>query len=133
MDIVARDYVKFVLEVGLYDSDFIDAYYGPEELKPAADRKEAEFPYERFKNDAEALQQRLRTIDLSAAEPILQHALAAALTFEPMVEFELEAFLTRVIDVGEPEDMPSHFPGRVVPAVFAQRPDAWQPELEHLF
>ena len=72
MDIVARDYVKFVLEVGLYDSDFIDAYYGPEELKPAADRKEAEFPYERFKNDAEALQQRLRTIDLSAAEPILQ-------------------------------------------------------------
>lgn len=32
---VAENYVKLVLEVGLYDPYFVDAYYGPEEWKPA--------------------------------------------------------------------------------------------------
>lgn len=34
LNTIAEDYVKLILEIGLYDSDFVDAYYGPEEWKP---------------------------------------------------------------------------------------------------
>ncbi|MCK0158651.1 hypothetical protein MWU65_15780 [Cellulophaga sp. F20128] len=36
MDDLAEAYVKLVLEIGQYDSDFVDAYYGPEEWQPTA-------------------------------------------------------------------------------------------------
>jgi len=41
---VAEDYVKLVLEAGLYDPYFVDAYYGPEELKPTPLKEEVEIP-----------------------------------------------------------------------------------------
>ncbi len=31
MNIIAEDYVKLVLNIGQYDADFVDAYYGPED------------------------------------------------------------------------------------------------------
>ena len=34
MDSIAESYVKLVLNVGQYDPDYVDAYYGPEEWKP---------------------------------------------------------------------------------------------------
>jgi hypothetical protein len=34
MNILAEEYVKIVLEIGQYNSDFVDAYYGPPEWKP---------------------------------------------------------------------------------------------------
>ena len=34
LDQIAEDYVRLCLEIGHYDSDFVDAYYGPEELQP---------------------------------------------------------------------------------------------------
>ncbi len=34
MNDVAEQYVKLVLEIGLYKPDYVDAYYGPEEWKP---------------------------------------------------------------------------------------------------
>jgi len=34
MNEIAEKYVKLVLEIGLYKSDYIDAYYGPKEWKP---------------------------------------------------------------------------------------------------
>lgn len=34
MNNIAEDYVKLVLKVGTYKSDYIDAYYGPKEWKP---------------------------------------------------------------------------------------------------
>jgi len=34
MNTIAENYVRLVLEIGLYKADYIDAYYGPEELKP---------------------------------------------------------------------------------------------------
>lgn len=37
---IAIDYVKLVLEVGQYDGDFVDAYYGPDNLKPATELPE---------------------------------------------------------------------------------------------
>ncbi|GAO42159.1 hypothetical protein [Flavihumibacter petaseus] len=33
---LAEQYVRLGLTVGLYDGDFVDAYYGPDSLKPAA-------------------------------------------------------------------------------------------------
>jgi len=33
MNIIAEDYVKLVLNVGQYDADFVDAYYGPEDWR----------------------------------------------------------------------------------------------------
>ncbi|MTI22401.1 hypothetical protein E1176_15320 [Fulvivirga sp. RKSG066] len=41
MDALAEDYVKLVLEIGQYDSDFVDAYYGPEEWKPITEKKDS--------------------------------------------------------------------------------------------
>lgn len=35
MNNIAEDYVKLVLKIGQYDPDFVDAYYGPKEWKPA--------------------------------------------------------------------------------------------------
>jgi ElaB/YqjD/DUF883 family membrane-anchored ribosome-binding protein len=37
MDKIAENYVKLVLNVGLYDPDFVDAYYGPKEWIPQKD------------------------------------------------------------------------------------------------
>jgi len=34
MNNVAEQYVKLVLNIGIYDSDYVDAYYGPTEWKP---------------------------------------------------------------------------------------------------
>jgi hypothetical protein len=33
MDKIAEDYVKLVLNIGQYDTDFVDAYYGPKEWR----------------------------------------------------------------------------------------------------
>ena len=35
MNSIAEAYVKLVLKIGQHDADFVDAYYGPEEWKPA--------------------------------------------------------------------------------------------------
>lgn len=42
MNAVAEGYVKLVLEVGKYDPNFVDAYYGPKEWKP----KEENLPFD---------------------------------------------------------------------------------------
>lgn len=50
LDQVADDYVKLGLKIGEYDSDFIDAYFGPEEWRPRQlpDTSRV-FPYEELK------------------------------------------------------------------------------------
>lgn len=40
MNSVAEKYVKLALEIGSYDKDFIDAYYGPQNWKPKTDSGE---------------------------------------------------------------------------------------------
>jgi hypothetical protein len=36
LNLIAEDYVKFILKIGQHDEDYVDAYYGPEEWKPPA-------------------------------------------------------------------------------------------------
>ena len=37
LDPIARDYVSLILEIGEHEDGYVDAYYGPEELKTAAE------------------------------------------------------------------------------------------------
>ncbi len=47
LDDIAREYVKTSLLIGQYDADFVDAYYGPDSLKPKENPSESEeFPKE---------------------------------------------------------------------------------------
>ena len=50
MDNIAESYVRLVLEVGLYDPDYVDAYYGPAEWKPpeVENYKLEKFPYDQL-------------------------------------------------------------------------------------
>jgi len=38
LDTLAEDYVRLGLTIGQYDGDFVDAYYGPDSLKPAVSK-----------------------------------------------------------------------------------------------
>jgi hypothetical protein len=60
---VAEDYVKLVLEIGLYDANFVDAYYGPEEWKPESlENSEEEIPESDFLNRIQLLNEMLLSI-----------------------------------------------------------------------
>lgn len=52
---IATDYVKLVLQAGQFDGDIVDAYYGPEELKPKALQEGASFPGDELSAKAEKL------------------------------------------------------------------------------
>ena len=47
IDTIAENYVKLVLEIGLYDNAFVDAYFGPEEWRPTKPKAET-LPLEEF-------------------------------------------------------------------------------------
>lgn len=66
VNVIAEDYVRLVLDVGQYNSDFVDAYYGPEFLKPSGVTKEKGFPSERFLQTTKALQDELNSISKSS-------------------------------------------------------------------
>jgi hypothetical protein len=78
MNTIAERYVKLVLKIGVYDTDYVDAYYGPNEWKPAGEDalKKAKFPSHRFDDEVKQLLSMLHAIDplrLSAIEK-LRHA-----------------------------------------------------------
>jgi len=52
---IARHYVKLGLAIGVYDTDFVDAYYGPDSLRPAKEAKSI-FPKDDFLRQAKSLQ-----------------------------------------------------------------------------
>ncbi len=64
MNTIAESYVKLVLKVGLHDSDYVDAYYGPEEWKPKTDK--SAFPLEQLHQDVDGILQKIDRIPDSA-------------------------------------------------------------------
>ena len=72
IDGAAEDYVKLSLELGQYDPDYVDAYSGPPEWKPAPldSAGSVEFPRERLVRKADELLSRLETIDAAKLEYI---------------------------------------------------------------
>lgn len=67
---IAEDYVRLGLAIGQYDADFVDAYYGPDSLKPAL-AKDAVFPKDRFISDANKLLEQLRSFRNSTKDAVL--------------------------------------------------------------
>ncbi|MCE6992415.1 hypothetical protein [Dyadobacter sp. CY323] len=63
LDQIAQEYVKLGLSIGQYDGDFVDAYYGPDSLKPTA-KPDSVFPKETFLAKAGELKKNLA--DLAA-------------------------------------------------------------------
>ena len=56
---IAENYIRLGLAIGQYDGDFVDAYYGPESLKPTAAKEDA-FPKDRFLNQTNYLLRQLK-------------------------------------------------------------------------
>jgi hypothetical protein len=55
---IAESYVRLGLDIGQYDGDFVDAYYGPDSLKPQ--NKKTIFPKDEFLAEASQLMVRLK-------------------------------------------------------------------------
>ena len=91
VDSIAEAYVKLVLNVGLYDPDLVDAYFGPPEWKPAplADDQKGSFPKERFQHEGAELLRRLDGVDAARLSPLerRRHAFLSA---------QLEAIKSRI-------------------------------------
>ncbi len=72
IDRVAESYVRLCLELGQYDPDFVDAYTGPEEWKPAPlpEGEEHEIPTGELALNADAMIAELDAVDLSGLSDI---------------------------------------------------------------
>ncbi|MCG8412337.1 MAG: hypothetical protein MI739_13750 [Bacteroidales bacterium] len=60
---IAENYVRLVLEVGVYDPYFVDAYYGPEEWRPDASEKIQEIPSDELLQKVKILNNLLQSVD----------------------------------------------------------------------
>jgi hypothetical protein len=78
LDGIAESYVKLTLEIGLYDPDFVDAYYGPPEWRPAPpDSASAkEFPRDELLRHADELLFKIEDIDTGRLEDLERRRLA---------------------------------------------------------
>ncbi len=65
LELISVEYIKLALKIGLYDDDFIDAYYGPEEWKPSESvDASATFPHEELKWETIELIASLEELDV---------------------------------------------------------------------
>jgi hypothetical protein len=105
MDQLAEQYVRIILELGQYDGDIVDAYYGPEEWKPTDAVNTDSFPAEKFLQELRLIQAGLqglpdagRTDSETRRVDMLNKQLTAALTKVEMMQgnklpFDKEAVL----------------------------------------
>jgi hypothetical protein len=70
LDHIAEEYVRLGLAIGQYDTDFVDAYYGPDSLKPSMPN-EASFPKDHFIGVANKLLQQLRSFRNTTKDALL--------------------------------------------------------------
>jgi len=70
LDSLAREYVRLGLAIGRFDPDFVDAYYGPDSLRPA-ETDTSRFPKEAFLQKAAALKTVLGTFQTGTAQDTL--------------------------------------------------------------
>ena len=72
MNEVAKEYVKLIHEIGLYDQAYVDAYYGPADLKILPDKKEDKFPYDRLFKKAIELYKSVTELNTDKSEEIVK-------------------------------------------------------------
>jgi hypothetical protein len=70
---VATEYVKLGLTIGQYDASFVDAYYGPDSLKPTATPK-TEFPKDSLLNAVDNLINELHAFDTTSNDTVKHRA-----------------------------------------------------------
>ena len=72
---LAKEYVKLGLHIGQYDADFVDAYYGPDSLKPAAVKPGA-FPKDSLLAAVDTLRSRLKVFQKANGNDTLSNRAA---------------------------------------------------------
>ncbi|HEY0895090.1 MAG TPA: hypothetical protein VGE15_00930 [Sphingobacteriaceae bacterium] len=74
LDRLAEKYVRTGLQIGQYDPDFVDAYYGPDSLKPVG-RPDSVFPKQALTDSVNALLNALKPFtDAETADSLKQRA-----------------------------------------------------------
>ncbi|WP_439555763.1 hypothetical protein [Dyadobacter sp.] len=61
LDSISQEYLELGLSIGAYDTDFVDAYYGPDSLKPSEGKSDT-FPEAAFLSRAAALKAQLQAL-----------------------------------------------------------------------
>lgn len=70
---LARQYVRLGLAIGQYDKDFVDAYYGPDSLKPLKPPSTV-FPKDSFLMEVTMLSNELTSFDANANDTLANRA-----------------------------------------------------------
>jgi len=85
---IAKAYVRLGLDIGQYDPDFVDAYYGPDSLKPTA-VKASSFPKDQFLKAVQNLKTRLDPFISNSKDPSLRNKAR-------WISYQLTAFGCRI-------------------------------------
>lgn len=91
LNAIATEYVRLGLHIGQYDPAFVDAYYGPDSLKPTGTPK-AEFPKDSLLGAVNSLMAQLSAFDSVKADTIKNRAI--------WIKGQLRAFGRRIKIVG---------------------------------
>lgn len=91
LNAIATEYVRLGLHIGQYDPAFVDAYYGPDSLKPTGAPK-AEFPKDSLLGAVNSLMAQLSAFDSVKADTIKNRAI--------WIKGQLRAFSRRIKIVG---------------------------------
>lgn len=77
MNKIAEAYVKLVLEIGLYDEDYVDAYYGPKEWRTKLAEKQEPFPFDQLNSRVVELIDQLNSLKSDSLESFEKQRQAA--------------------------------------------------------
>ena len=72
IDRLAEEYVRLALYIGMYDESFVDAYYGPESLKPAT-KKRKKFPKDSILQAVDTLLTQVRFLETTHESDTVRH------------------------------------------------------------
>jgi hypothetical protein len=87
LNALAEQYVRLGLTIGQYDADFVDAYYGPDSLKPATTQAAA-FPKDSLLNAVTHLTSALNAFDSTGNDTLAKRA--------AWMQAQLKAFERRI-------------------------------------
>ena len=69
---IGREYVTLALEIGQYDPDFVDAYYGPDSLRPSAATDTSVFPKDSLIQRVTTLKNEISTLVAASSNDTLR-------------------------------------------------------------
>ncbi|CAN5599816.1 hypothetical protein BH10BAC2_BH10BAC2_32440 [soil metagenome] len=87
LNALATQYVRLGLSIGQYDADFVDAYYGPDSLKPTGAPQPA-FPKDSLLAATTSLMQQLNAFDSTGNDTLAKRAV--------WIQAQLKAFERRI-------------------------------------